>query len=797
MARICFLTNELAPYTWGGCGTLLRSLAQQLLAQGHAVVFLLDVPVEAFTAFDQNSFIRPDLVKAYHMPPLCDDLPQERPGSVGRYTTLARRYHHALSKLSAGEHFDFMEFTDYSGAAAFALAAKIARGTYSQSRIGVRMHNPASSLLALEPHDPLAVEKPLLRGLERQAVDLAETVLINTPGYFSSWESPAFRLLSGEPVTSPPPLLPLPSRTAGRDEAEAILFFGRLNAFKGVDVFLDAALAFMRRNPASTARFLLAGHDSVQPPAGEGSYADSLRARIPRSLAHRFVFLGSIGLDDLLLRLPEVRFAVFPSRLESFCYAAHEVRATATPIIVNDIPAFRDAFVDAESALFFDGSATDLVHGMERLWNDKALADKLAQAPLRQASPPDSVYAQSTARPSWIQAPGTAPRPLTPLVVVLADGSGLGQDTVNAVLGQGLAPSQIIVLAPAAQEPTAFSFLGRLVRPLTIDGDALADQAVRTAEALLLLREGDRPLSDYLPVGLDVLARQPEIAFVAAFAEVFDEAGSWLDCFPLDAGLELLPFLERPSLSRAIMRTTPGVPLFDLFDPLLLTGGETAYLLELAARGGHGLTIPEGLIRRRDETGACWPVASLAYLCDMHRSGGAGREVQRALAQDALWSRESFRTQAVAWEQRFAQCFAQLAQAEQDGSEAWQRVSALDDEIGRLRADLEEGLRRENVLRERLEQQARALDAARAACGAAKEQVARLTERLTVLDRIRQERDSLIERLAVLDGTRQERDALAARLAAVESSWTWKCGIRLALSPPGRLLKRLLDALKL
>jgi len=781
MPKICFVSNELAPYTWGGCGTLLRNLAQQLLSEENDVVFLLDVSATDFAAFDNNSFTRPERVKAYHVEALCGDLEQEAPGHAWQLTTAARRYHHALTRVAAIENLDVIEFSDYFGSALFALAAKIAHGAYARSRIAVRMHNPISSILALEPHNPVSTEKPLLSGMERYSITLAETVLINTPGYLPGGSAPRFPILSGQPVTSPPPLWPRPERVVKEPVPNDILFFGRLHGFKGVDVFLDAALAFLRRNPHTEARFLLAGHDSPQTPAGPGSYAAYLMARIPKALESRFEFPGSTGPADLASRLRGVRFAVFPSLLESFCYAAHEVHASGTPLIVNDIPAFRDAFIDGETALFFNGTSADLALCMETLWTGQALRERISNSPLPAFPPQNDRYGRPVALPTWIKPPGTAPRPAIPLVAILAGGSAGTGNTIRRLLDQGVAPSRIVVLEPGEDQATGFSFLGRLVRPLDINGHPVPQTGAVTAEALLILREGDLPLEDFLPTGLDVLARQPEISFVGAFARVFDETGEWLDCLPLDATLELRPFLDRPHLSRAIMRTVPGTPLSALFDPLLVQYGEISHLLSLVAQTGPGITIPAPMIKRRAEAGQPWPIEPLAYLLDKHLSGSASH-IPRSMAQCAVWSRESLRCEAVAQAQRHSQCSGRvrllethLAQAGSEIEHASRRIAALEEEADMLRIALKEGRRRETDLGEARARDARVLETLRGE----REHDAR------ALETVRGERDLAGEKAAML----------AERLAAVENSLTWKCGIRIALSPPGRLAKRLLGRL--
>ena len=283
-------------------------------------------------------------------------------------------------------------------------------------------------------------------------------------------------------------------------------------------------------------------------------------------------------------------------------------------------------------------------------------------------------------------------------------------------------------------------------------------------------------MRDCIPLGLEVLARQPEISFVASFAQVAGETGEWLDCLPLDATLELRLFQDLPLLSRAIMRTVPNTPLYGLFDPMDGQYGEIAYLLSLTANTGPGITVPEPLLRRRTGAVESRNVEPLAYILEKTFSNGAGQS-QRSLAQCALWSRETVRREAQALNDRIRQGSAlahrletALSLANGETENARQRIAVLEGETGALRLGIEEGRMRETNLREKLK--------------TAREEQARTA---SALEASRKEHDTARERIA----------QLAGRLQAVENSLTWKYGSKLAFSPPGRLLKGLLRSLGL
>src|SRR5512147_1716347 len=78
MATICFVSYEIHPTTWGGCGVLLHHAAELLLQKGHTIVFLLDIPQHEFERFrdvDRRAFSNHENCRAYHVDTLCQGFP--------------------------------------------------------------------------------------------------------------------------------------------------------------------------------------------------------------------------------------------------------------------------------------------------------------------------------------------------------------------------------------------------------------------------------------------------------------------------------------------------------------------------------------------------------------------------------------------------------------------------------------------------------------------------------------------------------------------------------------------------
>lgn len=155
-----------------------------------------------------------------------------------------------------------------------------------------------------------------------------------------------------------------------REEKGLVLFLGRLNRQKRVDVLLRA----IARVPAARLEV-----------AGEGEEEASLRA-LSRELGveGRVAFLG--GRTDVPELLARAEVFVLPSDSEGLPNALLEALAAGTPSVATDIPGNRDVARDGEEALLVPpGDSERLAHALTRVLSDRALASRLGEAGRKRA----------------------------------------------------------------------------------------------------------------------------------------------------------------------------------------------------------------------------------------------------------------------------------------------------------------------------------------------------------------------------------------------------------------------------
>lgn len=595
------MSYEISPTTRGGAGVLIASGVRQLIAIGHEVVLLLDIPKSDYDQFMWHDrlvhFQSPEMIRAYLVQDLCNDIPLLPSDFDCDYLWRSFRFHWALRKVYSLETPDIIEFFDYCGVAYHALSSKITEGEYKDSVLAIRIHNTIEVIDANEP-TRLDRDRIILYGLEHQSLRFAEAIVYPSEQYIEEAYKPHYpEKWFGVAKRSTPPLDT--NLVPSQEEADRniILFYGRLFGFKGVDQFIDAAIRTLGYGPVpADFTFVAAGYESEHAPDGSNSYREYLEKRIPSKLKHRFDFPGYLEQERLTQLLSKVRFAVFPNRFESFGYAAHELHTAGIPLILNDIPAFRAFFEDAKTALFYDGTVEDLGNKMRLLIENEEITHLLTRNMAEVPADFSAFYADPPTS-TWIRSITRSEHVFTPLVCVIRDGEKL-EDLWGTISRIADDVAETIILDHVVDhDGTNLVWLfGKSYGIYDGRGFPIPGHDLRTSEALLLLRAGDCPAPRFLTTAANVLKDIREISFVGSWKRTESGTCYAVDTFPLDAVLEEGPFRKPLFPTRLLMRTPPGRLLIDLFDQRLGDLGEIEYLWNLENRIGPGVIIPEVLL---------------------------------------------------------------------------------------------------------------------------------------------------------------------------------------------------------
>jgi glycosyltransferase involved in cell wall biosynthesis len=410
MTRIALATYELHPVNPGGAGVFLAGAARLLSRAGFQVTVVCDFPaweVEAAQRGLDAEDLGPGTVRTVCVPTLLQGWTPP-PGS--HFEQKSAGFAEALRRLYLQEAFDLVEFPEYGGVALATLQAREA-GTFPRVPVVCRLHG-SLELIERAEGSPSDRVQTAMHAAEAQAMRRCDGLLSPSPSlgqlYARHYGLEPARLISSPPPMEillqglrPEPRLPDPAH---------FMLFGKLQEVKGVDTFAQAGVALIGMNRGVRWRFTLVGRDTYCA-RHRHPVSRCLDALIPGELKREcFEFVPFVDRQKLSRLTRTVQAAVVPSRFETFCLAAHELRAVGVPLIVPRIPAFVDWLHEGTGCLTYDGTANGLRAAIDRLRHEPGLARTLEQAPPPRYPPFAAPYLELARTVEALGGPARPPR---------------------------------------------------------------------------------------------------------------------------------------------------------------------------------------------------------------------------------------------------------------------------------------------------------------------------------------------------------------------------------------------------
>lgn len=567
---LCLVSRELTPPGEGGIGGAVRAQFERASADGLEAILLLDVPADFARRARRSLGVGRGPDASLHT---VDELvPRALPAHAFRSEAYWRSFRiwRALEVLAARRPLDVVEFPDYEGLGFVSIKARRLGLGLERPRLVVRLHGTGELVAQAEQ---LAVHTPAVLqtyAMERYCLAHADALLAPSEAVLEAYRERyelAPRHLVSPPIVSLPAPAPARGRAPARTRPLRVLHFGKLQRVKGVEEVVAAALRVLERCGDDALELHLVGGDAPSPDGG--SLRAELARRIPDELASRFVFHGRLPREQAFALAARCHLAVFASRMETFCLAAHELAALGIPLVLADLPAFRAWFAPDRDAFYFDGSADALAELLI------GIVEGVRALPPSPPAPPVGKGAAALRALCTEPAPTRIEVREPPLVSVLMPYHEM-HDYVDEAIASVEASThprwEIVLVDDGSRSAAARAAFARLERERAGDArfrfvrqanrglGAARNAALAHAQGALVLPLDPDDLihPDYLARAAAALARCPELGFVSCISSLFRDgaapasAREWI--VPYDPPLALLLFENGAGTAACVFR---------------------------------------------------------------------------------------------------------------------------------------------------------------------------------------------------------------------------------------------------
>jgi len=319
--RVCIATSDfLGPVRNGGVGTACAMLAQALADAGHAVTVLYVGPFEGGT---------PESWRDYYTTKGVTFIVPASPAVRLEGAAHARTSCLVYDWLKHQPAFDIVHFPEINGVGFYSLQAKRLGLAFSTTHFCVTLHSP-TLWHRLENREPVSYAEDLTLDLiERQSVAWADS-LVSPTHYLLDWSLRWGFTVPAEVYVQPYIVPPSRHRQVTRRTVNEIVFFGRLETRKGLELFCDAIERLERRNALGDVSVTFLGKSGLARTESGERYVTrrTRRMRVPIHIESSLNQLEALA----YLRSRNV-LAVMPSLADNMPYAVLECLAEGIPFV--------------------------------------------------------------------------------------------------------------------------------------------------------------------------------------------------------------------------------------------------------------------------------------------------------------------------------------------------------------------------------------------------------------------------------------------------------------------------------
>ncbi|GGF63771.1 hypothetical protein GCM10007301_24450 [Azorhizobium oxalatiphilum] len=375
----CLFSREYPPGPVGGVGRYVHELAIGLAQQGHQIHVVTLVGDQSRVDFEDGVWVHRLVPEALEGP-----LPEtvDGPIPVDIWRACQTRLN-CVREINRRKPVDavYAVIWDCEGAA-------VLRERAYPLVVGLQ----TTMAFWLESHEDKVQDQEFMRGfgqpmlaLERELIATCDAVHAISPAIGRDVEK-AYELdLTGRSAVVPlgmQDVVPMPRIAPPPAEPGVelrLLFVGRLEIRKGIDVLLEIAPALLAGYPGL--QIDIVGNDTIPGLNGRPYRRDFEDKGLPAALSNRIRFHGEVGEEELRGFFHACDVFVSPSRYESFGLVFVEAMMFSKPVIGCKVGGMVDVIAENETGLLAQpGDAGSLRAALVQLLNDAGLRAAMGAA---------------------------------------------------------------------------------------------------------------------------------------------------------------------------------------------------------------------------------------------------------------------------------------------------------------------------------------------------------------------------------------------------------------------------------
>ncbi|HEM8508952.1 TPA: glycosyltransferase [Burkholderia cepacia] len=399
--KICLLSQDYPPANCGGIGVWTHEVATGLAAMGHEVSVVTRGHGHSTVDFENGVWVHrivPVWWPERNEPPLPDIPPVIRDYAYTAFDEVKR--------IRARRGLDIVS-TPIWGLEGIACVADGTIPTMVSLHTTFRLALPFKpEWKADEDYYSLHVEK-IMRG-EEWLLKNAQHILANSKAIIQDIEREYGLRIDRSKATIVPHGIEDVVHTgkvprAGTQKSVNMLFVGRFERRKGIDLLLNVLPRLLRKYPNLNVKFV--GENGLPGPDGK-TYVEHFQSEnIGASVLERVTFAGVVSKAELLSSYEECDVFVAPSRYESFGLILIEAMRFGKTCVGSRIGGMQEVIVDGADGLLFEpDNEEDLLNVIDRAVGDPSLRVRLGDAARRSFLQKFSTEVMCTALTKFYQA---------------------------------------------------------------------------------------------------------------------------------------------------------------------------------------------------------------------------------------------------------------------------------------------------------------------------------------------------------------------------------------------------------